>query len=150
MSLWNPWSDLLRWPEEQSAPERRTFRPAVDIVESDSGYELHAELPGMRAEDIDIDVDGRTLTLKAQRQFERESEKAGYRHIERRFGTFQRTFTLPEHVDTDAIRADLKDGVLMVTLPKTAESKPRRIAVGSGEQKQAAAKSPAPEVRARA
>jgi len=133
MTLWNAFDDKFFddfWRRGQLAT-RPVFEPAVDVVEHDSGYALRAELPGMKPEEIDISVDGNVLTLKGERRFEDKSEKGGYQRIERRYGTFQRSFNLPDTVNADAIEATMENGVLALYLPKQEQVKPRKVKVGS-------------------
>lgn len=92
--------------------------PAVDVVEKDKAFEITAELPGMEEKNIDIGVSGGMLTIKGEKQEEKEEKKKGYYLSERRFGSFERSFRVPLGVDTDKIAASFKKGVLTVTLPK--------------------------------
>lgn len=96
--------------------------PAVDIVEKDTAYEVTAELPGMDEKDIDVKVSDSGLTIKGEKSEETEEEEKGYYLHERRFGSFERRFAIPETVDTDKIAAAFKNGVLTVTLPKKPEA----------------------------
>jgi HSP20 family protein len=96
--------------------------PAVDVTETENAYEIAAELPGMDEKNIDVKFADGVLTIKGERQEEREEKEKGYHLRERSFGSFQRAFQVPEGVDTDKIEASFKKGLLTVTLPKTAES----------------------------
>jgi HSP20 family protein len=96
--------------------------PAVDVVESEKGYEITADLPGMEEKDIEIKVTDGILTMKGERQEEKEEKKKDYYLQERSFGSFQRSFELPESVDADKIEASFRKGVLTVKLPKKAEA----------------------------
>src|SRR5437870_316212 len=107
-----------------------TWSPLVDVFEDADGITLKAELPEVDAKDVDIQVEGNTLTLRGERKLEKEDKRDGYHRIERTFGAFSRTFTLPNTVDVEHITAESKDGVLRVFLPKKAETKPRQIKVG--------------------
>ena len=93
------------------------------------GITLTAELPGLAVEDIDLRVENDTLTLKGERKLEREDKREGYRRVERSYGSFSRTFSLPDTVDTERIKAESKNGVLKVFLPRREETKPRQIQV---------------------
>ncbi|MGH0034969.1 MAG: Hsp20/alpha crystallin family protein [Myxococcota bacterium] len=105
--------------------------PAVDISEDDGQFVVSAELPGVKSEDVHLEVHGDVLTLSGEKRSERE-EKAEERHyVERRFGRFSRSFTMPANADLDRIRAKFADGVLTVEIPKSEESKPRVISIGS-------------------
>ena len=96
--------------------------PAVDVVEKDTGYEITAELPGMDENNVELKVSGGALTIRGEKQEEKEEKKKGYYHSERRFGSFERSFRIPEGVDVDKIEANFKNGVLAVTLPKKPEA----------------------------
>ena len=106
-----------------------TWSPLVDVFEDGEGITLKAELPEVDVKDVDIQVEGNTLTLKGERKLENEEKRDGYHRIERTYGAFSRTFTLPTTVDVEHITAESKDGVLRVFLPKKAETKPRQIKV---------------------
>lgn len=108
--------------------------PAVDIVEHDKEYEITAELPGMDESNIDVSFSNGMLTLKGEKKEEKEEKKKDYYYSERRYGSFQRSFPVPEGVDTDKIEASFKKGVLTLTLPKSAEAqkKQKKIAVKAG------------------
>jgi len=96
--------------------------PAVDVVESDKAYEITAELPGMDEKNIEVKVANDVLTIKGERQEEKEEKKKDYYLRERSFGSFERSFGLPEGVDADKIEASFKKGVLTLTLPKKLEA----------------------------
>jgi HSP20 family protein len=105
------------------------FSPAVDIYEDQEGVTLTAELPGIEAKDVDLRIENGVLTLRGQRKLEREESKQNYGRVERAYGTFSRSFTLPPTVDPDKVRAEAKNGLLNIHLPKREESKPRAIRV---------------------
>jgi HSP20 family protein len=105
--------------------------PAVDIAEDDGKYTVTAELPGVKSEDVHLEINGDLLTLRGEKRSEREEEREERRYVERRFGTFSRSFTLPANADPDRIRAHFSDGVLTVEIPKSEETKPRVISIGS-------------------
>lgn len=130
---WDPFAEMNRLHDELAArgePRLRAFRPAVDIEETDEAFVLHAEVPGMKAEEIQVDVEGGVLRLHGERKLERDEEKNGYRRIERSFGSFERAFSLPDTVDTDHIEAKLDAGVLALTLPKRApESNVKKVQI---------------------
>jgi HSP20 family protein len=118
----------------KSAPQEKddssgAWQPAVDVFEDQDGLQLYVELPGIDLKDIDVRVEGNTLTLRGERKLDREQDRNGYRLIERVHGSFFRTFALPETVDAEHVSAEAKDGVLKIRLPKKAESKPRQIKV---------------------
>ena len=106
-----------------------TWSPAVDIFETPDSIVMKAELPGVRRENIDIQVRENTLTLKGERKFEREVKDENYLRMERSYGTFQRAFSLPAVVQQDKIKAVLRDGVLEVSMPKAEEAKPQQVKI---------------------
>ena len=108
-----------------------SWYPALDIAEQDDGVVVKAELPGLKAEDIDLSVDGNSLTISGEKKDCSEEKDGSYYHVERQYGTFQRTITLPSEVDSDKIKATYNGGVLTVHLPKSESAKPRRIRVTS-------------------
>lgn len=105
------------------------WHPAVDIFDTETAIVVKAELPGVEKDNIQIDVKDGVLTLKGERNSENEVKEDGYYRKERSYGTFQRAFTLPNDVNPDTIKADYKDGVLKIEIPKPEEKKPRRISV---------------------
>ncbi len=105
------------------------WKPLVDIYDNDDNIVIKAELPGMEKKDIVIDVKGRVLTLKGERSSENEVKEDSYHRRERVYGKFERAFTLPMEVDSDKIKADYKDGVLEVNIPKPEERKPKQITI---------------------
>ena len=106
-----------------------TFYPAVDICEGDKDIILKAELPGIKKKDVHLELNDGVITLKGGRKFEKEDKRDNYHRIERCYGNFHRSFTLPSAVDRDKIKATYKDGILEVTLPKMEEAKPKSIPV---------------------
>lgn len=137
LTNWDPFSEIQRLQEEISrrfVPNGRapSFRPAVDIYEDEEGITLTAELPGVEAKDVEIDVHENVLTLKGERRLEKEDRRDGYHRIERAYGSFSRSFVLPDGVEADKCEAEMKDGLLRVRLPKRPHSKPRKIEVRAG------------------
>jgi HSP20 family protein len=109
---------------------RGTWVPAVDIFETPThDLVVRAELPGMTREDIEVSVENNTLVLKGEKKFDPEVKEESYRRVERTYGTFHRSFSLPNTVDTGKVSADFKHGVLTVKLPFREEAKPRTITV---------------------
>jgi len=106
-----------------------SWAPAVDIYEQDNNIVLKAELPGVDPKDVDIRLENNTLTLRGERKFDEEVKKENYHRVERAYGAFTRSFTLPTVVDQGNIKAEFKDGVLRVTLPKREEAKPKQIQI---------------------
>ena len=105
--------------------------PAADISETDDMVEVKAELPGMDPKEIDVSVDNGVLTIRGEKKFEDEEKKGDYHRIERSYGSFFRSFQLPHEVDEKKVKAKYKDGVLHLTLPKSASAKPKRIEIAS-------------------
>jgi HSP20 family protein len=108
-----------------------SWAPSVDIFEHEGNLVLKAELPGVDPKDVDVRVENNVLTLRGERKFENEVKREKYHRVERAYGTFSRSFTLPNVVDTEKIKAEYKDGVLQVTLPQREEAKPKQIQVVS-------------------
>jgi len=144
MIRWNPETRLLRgrmdrlfndmlqdiWggagSEEMSS---RAWAPLVDVKETETELVFHAELPGMTKDDVEITVEDHVLTLTGERKFEKETKGETYHRVERSYGAFSRSFTLPTTVRTDKVEAKFESGVLAITLPKAEESKPRKIEI---------------------
>ena len=110
---------------------RGAWSPSVDIYENKEQIVLEAELPGMSREDFDLSVENNVITLRGERHFEKKDEKDNYHRVERAYGSFTRSFTLPNTVLADSASAEYKNGVLRVTLPKREETKARRIEIKS-------------------
>ena len=107
----------------------RPWSPPVDVVETENDIILKADLPDVKLDDIGIHVENQTLSITGERKFERENGNKGYHRIERSYGSFVRSFSLPSTVDTEKVAADYKNGVLTVTIPKKEAAKPRQIKV---------------------
>ncbi|MCL4690997.1 MAG: Hsp20/alpha crystallin family protein [Candidatus Hydrogenedentes bacterium] len=107
----------------------RGWAPAVDLKETEQEYTLEADLPGMKKEDIELSVVDNMISINGERKHEAEEKENGYHRIERRYGTFQRSFEIPGGFDAEKVNARFEDGVLHVTLPKREEAKPRHIEV---------------------
>jgi HSP20 family protein len=110
----------------------RRWVPAMDLVETDDHFVLRADLPGLSEEDVSIELEDNVLTVSGERKAEREEKKEGYYRVERSFGQFRRSLTLPDGVDAEGIAATFDKGVLEVRIPKPEERKPRRVAIGLG------------------
>jgi HSP20 family protein len=106
--------------------------PKVDIFENKDNLVLEAELPGMTQDDFDLSFENNVLTLKGERKFEKKTDEGNYHRVERSYGNFSRSFTLPQTVTTEGAKADFENGVLHVTLPKREEVKARKIQVTGG------------------
>jgi HSP20 family protein len=108
------------------------FLPAVDLVETDAHYVLRADLPGLSEDDVKIELEENVLTISGERRNEQETREDGYYRIERGYGHFSRSLTLPQGVDDDSIVATFDRGVLEVKIPKPEQRKPRRVTIGVG------------------
>jgi HSP20 family protein len=142
---WEPFRDLVALQDRMNRLFDESYRgrssseedwalggswaPAVDIYEKDGNIVLTAELPGVDAKDVDVRVENNVLTLRGERKFSDEVKRESYHRVERSYGTFTRSFTLPNVVATDQIKADFKDGMLKLILPKREEAKPRQISI---------------------
>ena len=140
---WDPFRDLISIQDrmnrlfEQTLSRSRgeegtaaaAWTPAVDIYETPDTIVIKADLPGVVREDIEIQIDDNTLTLKGERRFSKDVQEESYLRIGRTYGSFHRCFTLPATIHQEKIRAVCRDGVLELTLPKAEGSKPRRIAI---------------------
>lgn len=140
---WDPFRDLnvlqermnrlfdtagrTRWADEPSSTT--TWSPSVDIFETESEIVVKAEVPGMDRKDITLNLENNVLTLKGERRFEKETKEDNYHRIERSYGGFSRAFSIPAMVDEEKIRADYKDGVLKIVLPKKEQVKPKQIRI---------------------
>jgi HSP20 family protein len=113
----------------------RRWMPAMDLVETDDHFVLRADLPGLAEDDVKIEFEDGTLTVSGDRKAEHESKSAGYYRVERAFGSFSRSLTLPQGIDPEAVTASFDRGVLEVRIPKPEEKKPRRIEIATGGQK---------------
>jgi HSP20 family protein len=123
-----------------SGEATRRWIPAIDLVESGDQYVLHADLPGLSEQDINVELESGVLKISGERKSESTAEKGGYRRIERSYGSFSRSLTLPDGVNPDAVEASFDKGVLEVKIPKPEQIKPRKvtISVGPGAEDQAA------------
>jgi HSP20 family protein len=114
---------------------RGAWNPSVDIYENKDQIVLEAELPGMNREDFDLSVENNVITLRGERRFEKKDDGDNYHRVERSYGSFTRSFTLPQTVSAEGAQAEYRNGVLRVTLPKREEVKARRIEIaGEGAQ----------------
>ena len=118
------------WPAREPS-DTTTWSPNVDILEADNELVLKAELPGLSPEAVELHLEKNVLTIKGERRFESEDNKDSYHRIERAYGSFSRSFSLPTTIDETKIQADFKDGLLTVTLPKQEQVKPRQIKIAS-------------------
>ena len=114
--------------------QTRSWVPAIDLVEAEDHFVLKADLPGLSEEDVSIEVQDGTLRISGERKAEHESHERGWYRIERSYGAFNRSLTLPEGVDAERISANFDRGVLEVRIPKPEERKPRRVAISVGNE----------------
>lgn len=114
---------------------RGGWYPSVDIWEDKENLFLEAELPGIKSEDVELSIENNVLTLRGERKFEKNAEGDNYHRVERSYGSFTRSFTLPQTVSTEGVKAEFNEGLLRVTLPKREETKARKIEIsGAGSQ----------------
>ena len=132
---WEPFRDLseLNRLFAPAAAQRR-WLPALDLVETADQFVLTADLPGLGEDDVKIEVEDRVLSISGERTRASEENKAGYRRVERAFGAFRRSLTLPEGVNPEGVQASFDNGVLEVRIPKPEERKPRKVAIQVGER----------------
>ena len=119
-------------PSPTNGGTMRRWMPAMDLVETEDHFVLRADLPGLSEEDVNIEVEDRVLTVSGERKAEHTESKDGYHRVERAFGSFSRSLTLPEGIDAEAVSASFDRGVLEVRIPKPEERKPRKISIGVG------------------
>jgi HSP20 family protein len=111
------------------------FAPPVDVYEDEKSVTLKIEVPGIDEKDIDVRIENNTLTVHGERKFEKDEKEENYRRVERQYGSFTRSFTLPNTVDTENVSATYDKGVLIVKLAKKAEAQPKQIKVNVGSEK---------------
>ncbi len=139
MTRWEPLRDLARLQDEVTrlfdtgglyrASESMGWTPACDIYEDEEAVSLKFELAGVDPKDVDVRFENGVLTVKGERKLEKEEKRENYHRVERSYGTFTRSFSLPGSLDAERIKAETKNGVLTITLPKKPEAKPRAIQV---------------------
>ncbi len=108
------------------------WAPALDVEETEDGFVLHVELPGITTDDVEVSLEDSVLTITGERSFYDDREEDGFRRLERSFGRFHRAVRLPDRVDATGVRAVHADGVLTIDVPKAEEAKPRRISITAG------------------
>ncbi|MGA8224547.1 MAG: Hsp20/alpha crystallin family protein [Candidatus Acidiferrales bacterium] len=116
-------------PGRSDSSDLTTWAPAVDIYETENELVIKADLPEISEKELDVRVENNTLTIRGERKFEEKVKEDNYLRIERTYGSFSRSFSLPNTVNTEAIKADYKNGVLTVELPKRAEMKPKQVKI---------------------
>jgi HSP20 family protein len=112
----------------------RRWIPPMDLVETDEHFVLKADLPGLDEGDVNIEVEDNVLTVSGERKAEHEDKREGYVRVERAYGSFRRSLTLPEGIDAEAVTASFEKGVLEVRIPKPEQRKPRKVAIQVGER----------------
>jgi len=156
ITRWDPFREfttlqdrLNRLFRQSYGPEGReeslttsTFAPPVDVYEDEHNVSLKIEVPGIDEKDIDVRIDNNVLTVHGERKFEKEEKEENFRRVERQYGSFTRTFTLPSTVDAEKVSANYDKGILKIELPKKAEAKPKQIKVNVGGEKTLEAKGP--------
>ena len=154
LARWAPLRDMAtlqnrinRFVRESYSPEgpeealtTTTFAPSVDIYEDEHTITLQMEVPGIDEKDIDVRIEDNTLTVHGERKMEKEQKEENFRRIERQYGSFTRSFTLPSSVDRGQVSAEYEKGVLKIKLAKKAEAKPKQIKVNVGSEKTLEAK----------
>jgi HSP20 family protein len=138
---WEPFRNISSLQEqvnrlfEGSFPSRgdestlTAWSPSVDVYETENELVLKADLPEMNEKDLDIRLENNMLTIRGERKFEQKVKEENFLRMERAYGSFSRSFSLPNTVNTEAVKAEYKDGVLSLTLPKRAESKPKQVKI---------------------
>ena len=137
LTVWNAFNDMFNdefWgrPLPQRTTGQRSFVPTVDIGEDENSYLVTADVPGMKAEELDIQVENNVLTIRGERKSETRGNKHGYHRIERHYGSFQRSFSLPEGVNAEAIEANVENGTLTLRVPKPTTTLPKKVKVSVG------------------
>ena len=140
---WEPFQELLATQKDynrlfneafprlfgEGEPSTRTWAPPVDIYETDNALVLKADLPGVDPKDVEIRVENGILYLKGERKFEKEVKEENYHRVERSYGAFTRSFSLPSSIDAEHVAAEYKDGQLILTMPKREEAKPKTVKI---------------------
>jgi HSP20 family protein len=144
ITRWDPFRDLVQLQDrvnrlfQESASGRQegldttSFVPPVDIYEDEHNIVLKVEAPGIDQKDLDVRIENNTITIRGERKFEKETKEENYHRVERRYGSFQRSFGLPNTVNPEQVTASYENGILTVTLAKRAEAKPKQIKVNVG------------------
>jgi HSP20 family protein len=147
LARWDPFQDLLAIQDEMNQlfgqatgqagrgtgeVASRAWAPALDIAERNDAYVVTVEVPGIKPEQLDITLENGALTISGERRFESETKDKQFHRIERRYGAFRRSISLPDRVKADAVEASFQDGLLQVVVPKAEEAKPKRIEVRAG------------------
>ncbi|MGC2195002.1 MAG: Hsp20/alpha crystallin family protein [Terriglobales bacterium] len=153
ITRWDPFREfstlqdrMNRLFRETQGPEEAlttsSFAPPVDVYEDEHNVSLKIEVPGIDEKDIDVRIENNVLTVHGERKFEKEEKEENFRRVERQYGSFTRTFTLPTTVDAEKVSANYDKGILKIALPKKAEAKPKQIKVNVGSEKTLEGKGP--------
>jgi HSP20 family protein len=156
LTRWEPFRDLGTLQDRMNRLFRESYRseggeeslttssfaPPVDVYEDEHNITLKIEVPGIDEKDIDVRIENNILTVHGERKFEKEEKEENYRRVERQYGSFTRSFTLPTTLDSEQISADYEKGVLKIKLAKKAEAKPKQIKVNVGSEKPLEGKTP--------
>ena len=153
ITRWDPFREfstlqdrLNRLFRESQSPEEAlttsSFAPPVDVYEDEHNVSLKIEVPGIDEKDIDVRIENNVLTVHGERKLEKEEKEENFRRVERQYGSFTRTFTLPTTVDAEKVSANYDKGILKIALPKKAEAKPKQIKVQVGSEKVLESKGP--------
>jgi HSP20 family protein len=141
-SRWEPFRvmrDLMGWDPFREmtafAPQTTAFVPSFEVKETKDAYVFKADVPGVKESDLEVTVTGNRLSVSGKRDSEKEEQTDTYYSCERSYGSFTRSFTLPDGVDTNAVHADLQQGVLTLSIGKTAEAQPKKIAIQSAAKR---------------
>jgi HSP20 family protein len=146
ITRWDPFRDLAQLQDRvnrlfqesashagsEEAFATTSFVPPVDIYENEHNIVLKLEVPGVDQKDLDIRIDNNTITIRGERKFEKEAKEENYHRVERSYGSFQRSFGLPNTVNPEQVTADFENGILKITLAKRAEAKPKQVKVNVG------------------
>ena len=145
LTRWDPLAEIARLENQmnrlfgtrkEAQMYREGFEPSVDIFEDKDAFHLKVELPGMKPDDVRVNVENGVLTLKGERKLEREDRRDGYHRIEGSYGAFSRSFSLPKTLDAGHLEAEMNDGVLAIHIPKQAAPEPKRIPIKEGGTRQ--------------
>jgi HSP20 family protein len=153
ITRWDPFREfstlqdrMNRLFRESQGPEESlttsSFAPPVDVYEDEHNVTLKIEVPGIDEKDIDVRIENNVLTVHGERKFEKEEKEENFRRVERQYGSFTRTFTLPNTVEAEKVSANYDKGILKIALPKKAEAKPKQIKVNVGNEKTLEGKGP--------
>ncbi len=139
ITRYEPWNLISQLHKElernmvEGSTATAEWAPSVDIKEDKDKFVIHADIPGVKPEDIDVSMENGILTIKGEKKTEAETEREDYKRMERTYGSFYRRFNLPDTANSDAISAQTKHGVLELTIPKKAEVQPKKISVMSAD-----------------